>query len=351
MERYKKAVLSLLLPLLLVAGGCASNNTVVPTEKEVPFEITSFSFDQHKHPYDAFPEYRISAGDVLDVLFQIRTWEKKDSFKMGIDYAISVRFTHAPELNIDEKVRPDGTISLPYVGSLHVLGKTVEELSKEIRGKYGKILQNPDLYVTVPDYRTSIKELKTDLHTAPRGLSRLVTVRPDGFVTFPMIGDIKVAGRLFPEVNKEMNEKYDKIMEGLHVDLFLEKHSGAKLYVLGQVTRPGVYDIPKPLTVEQALSMAGSYTPGAQLDNIIIVRKNKDKMIATRIDFASGFLKNEKYAFFYLQPDDIVYVPKRRITKVAEIMREIWDIISFRGWSAAFSWELHREPDKNVMPW
>lgn len=344
MEPFKKAVLFLLLLALLVTGGCASQHSAIQTEKEMTYDLTTFSFDQGQKPYTVFPFYHISSGDVLDVLFQIRTWEKKDFFRMGIDYVISVRFPHTPELNVDEKVRPDGTISLPYLGSVHVVGRTVDELTMELKQKFTPILQNPDLYVTVPDYRTAIKELKADLHTAPRGLSRLVTVRPDGFVTFPMIGDLQVAGRTFPEVLKQMNEEYDKIMSGLHVDLFLEKHSGAKLYVMGEVQKPGVYEIPKPLVLEQGLALAGSYLPGAQLDNIIVIRKHSDKMIATRVDLTVSFLKNDNYKYFYLQPDDIIYVPKRKLTAYAEIMKEVAEIIFFRGWNLAFGWQLHNAP-------
>lgn len=337
-----------LLGCLLWAAGCASVGEPLLQGEEVSYDTTSFSFDRKNAPFAILPEYRIAPGDVLDVLFQTRTWEKKENFLLGIDHVISIKFVHAPELNVEEKVRPDGKISLPYRGNCYVLGKTVEELTAELKEYYGKILQNPDLYVLVPDYRSSIKDLKTDLHTAPRGLSRLVTVRPDGYVTFPMIGHVFVAGRTFEEVNRELNEKYDTILAGLHCDLFLEKHSGAKLYVLGDVARPGVYEMPKPLTVEQAVAMAGGFTYGAKKDTIIVVRKKGEKMVATRVDFSRAFREKEEYLFFYLSPDDIVYVPKRPITRAAELVRDLAEVVQFRGWSVGFNWELHSEPSRIV---
>ncbi|MBI4709745.1 MAG: SLBB domain-containing protein [Nitrospirae bacterium] len=200
------------------------------------------------------------------------------------------------------------------------------------------------MQVLVPEFRASIKELKADLKTAPRGLSRLVTVRPDGYVTFPLVGDTFVGGRTFPDVNNELNERYDKIIPGLYVDLFLEHHAGSRMYILGQVYKPGVYDIPKPLTIEQAVAMAGGYTREARLNDIFVVRKQYDRMIATRIDFANKFNNNNReYKFFYLKPDDILYVPKRPINKAAELMRDISEILLFRGWSLGFNWELHDE--------
>lgn len=332
----------LMLAIVLTATGCATHGIEgMKTGEETPFKIDTFSFDRHEAPYDVLPEYRISAGDILDVLFQIRTWEKKSDFVLSIDNVIAIKFVHAPELNSEEKVRPDGTITLPYIGKISVIGRNLDQLTKQLRDYYDTILQNSELLVTMVEYRSAIKELKADLHTAPRGLSRLVTVRPDGNATFPMVGDLIVAGRTFKEVVKELNEKYENVMSGLHADLFLEKHTGSKLYVLGQVGRPGVYDIGKPVTVEQALAMAGSFLPGAQLNDIIVVRKNKDQMVATRIDMKNSFNTNNEYKFFYLIPDDIVYVPKRPITKAAELTREIADVLFFRGWSMGFSWTLH----------
>lgn len=345
-EETMKSLLCVLSIFFII--GCASGNNKADRDagsSEASYELTTFSFDQKNSPYEFWPAYQINAGDILDVLFQIKTWEKKADYRLGIDDFITIKFLHAPELNTDEKVHPDGNIALPYIGKFQALGKTVEEIQIELSGHYKGILQNPELQVLVPEYRASIKELKADLKTAPRGLSRLVTVRPDGYVTFPIVGSIFVGGRTFPDVNNELNEKYDKIIPGLYVDLFLEHHAGSRMYVLGQVYKPGVYDIPKPLTIEQALAMAGGYTREARLNDIFVVRRQYDRMIATRIDFANKFNNNNgEYKFFYLRPDDILYVPKRPINKAAELMRDVSEILLFRGWSFGFSWEMHDEP-------
>ncbi|MBI4709746.1 MAG: polysaccharide biosynthesis/export family protein [Nitrospirae bacterium] len=82
----------------------------------MPYGLTTFSFDQKENPYQFWPAYQINAGDILDVLFQIKTWEKKPEYRLGIDDLITIKFLHAPELNTDEKVHPDGNIALPYIG-------------------------------------------------------------------------------------------------------------------------------------------------------------------------------------------------------------------------------------------
>ncbi len=343
MEKFKlRYLLRAVIALLFLMAGCASQ------DKEFTFARTTFSFDHEMQPFDVFTEYRISPGDILDVLFQIQTWVEKKNFKLGVDHLVSVSFVHSPELNVEQTVRPDGKITLPYVGEVYVVGKTIEEITRDLKKDFSTILQSPDIYVMVPEFNSAIKELKKDLHTAPRGLSRLSTVRPDGYATFPMLGDVKVAGRTIPGVNDTLNSKYEKMIEGLHCDLFLEKKSGSSIYLVGEVKRPGGYNIHRPTTVMEALALAGSYLPSARLSNIIVVRKYEGKMVAKCIDLSDSFGLKKNSSFFYLLPNDIVYVPKGRIARAAEIASYISSIAFFRGWGASvglnYTYQLHREP-------
>jgi polysaccharide export outer membrane protein len=336
---YAMIFFILLTPFLMscVSGGGPDIN------QEVALKRTSFSFDTDKAPYNVFPEYRLKPGDMLDVLFQIHTWTKKEFFKISVDNTVTVKFVNNPELDQKQLVRPDGAISLPYIGSVKVVGKTVEELTKELKFKYSKILQEPELYVVVPEFRSAIKELKTDLHTAPRGLSRLVTIRPDGYVTFPLVGDLYAASKTIPELSKELNHDYEKILQDLHCDLFLQKHSGAFIYVLGEVKKPGIYKIEKPISVFEALARAGSYERGANLNSVFVIRRHAEKMIATRLNMENTMDLSKGSKFFFLQPDDIIYVPKTWLATASDVARKIGDVIFFRGWGfgVGFTWELN----------
>ncbi len=330
------------LPLLI--NGCSKYNATMTTK-----EFTEISSEgELPHSEDLFTEYHIAPGDVLDVLFQIQTWKPNERFTLAVDQEITVKFENTPELDETQNVRPDGTISLPYIGNIYVIGKTVDELTEELESLYREkeVLQIPELYIVVGDFRSAIKELKNDLHTAPRGLSRLVTVRPDGCATFPMVGDVMVAGNTIPAVGKILNDKYALIMHGLNCDLFLEKHSGSLIYIVGQVNKPGNYAITRPVSVLKALTMAGGYSPGANLNSVIVARKQKGKIIATRIDVSEALSFNDTGDLFYLQPDDVIFVPKTWIAKASEVSQQIGDILFFRGWSGSLSWELHDEaPD------
>lgn len=332
--RLGAALIGMLVALAMVAG-CVGSPRALPKNTEKEIESTTFSFDMGTYPAQnqLFPAYTIAPGDLLDILFQISVAQSMDKFRIGIDHQVTVKFVNSPEINETQHVQPDGRITLPYVGQVTVVGKTIEELTQELTGLYSKTFKNPQLYVLVPEFSTAIKELKTDLHTASRGLSRLVTVRPDGYATFPLLGDVFVATRTVPQANADLDALYAKKMPGLHVDLFLEKTHGAVVYVMGEVKTSGAYPIERPISVFEAISLAGGHMENARLDNIVVMCRDSGKVTVRRVDLDKMLAASKNAEYFYLKPDDLVYVPKTTISSLAQAMTHLRDIIWFRGWS------------------
>lgn len=324
------SILMAVIPITLLIA-CTPRIDIAPDE-EVSVTRRSFTFEGQQS-FDMLSRYRISAGDVLDVLYQIRTWLEKEDFRIAADHTVAVNFVYTPELNTQQLVRPNGMITLPYLGDIYVIGKTPKELEKELQEAYSTTLRDPEIFVQIPDFQSAIQELKKDLHTAPRGLSRLVTVHPDGYVTFPMLGEVMVAGRTIEDVNKELNRRYETVIPGLHVDLFLEKHTGTQVYVLGAVEKAGGFLIGKPISVAQALALAGGYRNDAEISSVIIARRHQDKVIATRLDLTKSADLGGRGALFFLMPDDIVYVPRTQLSEAAQIGTELREVLMFRGWS------------------
>jgi len=317
--------------IFIVGQGCSSRS--VPADSEIPLNRNTFSFDQGTYPsdLDLFSKYQISPGDVLDVLFQIRR-KKVDRFPITLYHTVSVKFVDLPKLNETQKVLPNGEIKLPYLGGVYVLEKTPEELRHELEDKYSDILKDPEIYVTIPDFAARVRQLRKDLHTSPRGLSKLVTVRPDGYATFPLIGEHLVAQKTIPRVNEIIQQEYKQLLPGMQADLFLHEQSGSVIYVVGEVTDAGRYEIRKPITALQALSIAGGCTDNAELGNIIVFRKHEKKRIARSLNLKNITNVKRDSAFFYLKPDDLVYIPKTRISNLAQLMQQVSQIALFNGW-------------------
>lgn len=339
-SRSTRAFSGLLLGLLLFAyacglSGCTNAPRALPRDKEVPVSTATFSFEQGKYPSanNLMPHYRIAAGDQLDILFQIKVNQSVSEFRIAIDHQISVKFLNDSAINETQNVQPDGKITLPYIGSVYVVGKTLPQLTAELKKAYAKVFKRPELYVLVPEFSTAIKELKSDLHTASRGLSRLVTVRPDGYATFPLIGDVFVAGKTVPGANEEIDKLYERRLPGLHVDLFLERTHGSVVYVMGQVRSSGAFPIERPISVFEAITLAGGHLNDARLDNIIVLRRDGNKVIARRVDMDAMLSAKKDAQYFYLKPDDLIYVPMTNIASMSQLMQQLANVVLFRGWS------------------
>ncbi len=340
--------ITVFLSLFFVFFTVSCSSPALKTGEEVTIESTTFSFTPPDFEY--LSTYNLAAGDVLDVLFQIQTWEPELAYNISLGDTVSVKFPDLLELDQSQKVLPDGTIAMPYIGEIKVHNKTPQQVAQELKIAYKDILIDPSIYVTVPEYLSQIRELKHDLHTSARGLSRLVTVRPDGYVTFPMIGDIFVISKSIPEIKNEINRLYNDISFSLHVDLFLERHSGAKIYVMGEVSKPGAYDINKPISVIQAIALAQGHTKDALLSEIYIVRRKGKKMVATRVNLQNTLAMADDGTLFYLLPDDVIYLSATPLSDAAHIASQIADVLFFRGWGLGFSWELHRISQGDLTP-
>jgi len=103
-------------------------------------------------------------------------------------------------------------------------------------------------------------------------LQRKVIIRPDGRFSFPLAGEIQAAGRSADQVRVDIESKLTKYIPEAVVAVMVEDVTGNRVYVIGQVTKPGMYVMNPQLTVLQALSLAGGGTPFAKLDNISIIR-------------------------------------------------------------------------------
>lgn len=334
--RFPKSMILLLPVILAICASACVRETNIPTGKEIIVKGTTFSFDKltYPSPENVFPVYKIVPGDMLDVLFQVSSWEESGTFRLAVDHTVSVKFVNAPNLNETQNVRPDGKITLPYIGDIYVVGKTIPDITDELKRSYKGILKQPIIvYVTVPEFSSQIRELKKDLHTASRGLSRLVTVRPDGNCTFPIVGDVFVANKTFAEVKSVLDTKYNDFLPGLHVDLFLEKHAGSIVYVTGRVNQPGAYGITKPITVLEAITLAGGHLTDANIGKVVLFRRKGQDHVAVVVDLQSAVLPTYCADLYYLRPDDIVYVPRKKLADQAEIMRDVMQILMFRGWS------------------
>ena len=96
-------------------------------------------------------------------------------------------------------------------------------------------------------------------------LQRPALVRPDGSFSFPLVGEIDAKGKTVADLNKTMSQKLAKYISDPVVTVSIQEIKGNKVYVIGQVNKPGEFIMNPTVDVMQALSMAGGTTPFASL--------------------------------------------------------------------------------------
>ncbi len=140
-------------------------------------------------------------------------------------------------------------------------------------------------------------------------LKRELVVAPDGNVSFPLIGDIKVAGKTTSQVKKEVEKKIKEYIPSANASVIITQLGSLQFYVIGKVAKPGMFNVGKPLTVLQALALAGGLTPFADEKNILIIRSYGKNTI--KIHFNYKEIKKGKHLEqnILLKRGDVVLVP------------------------------------------
>jgi len=123
-----------------------------------------------------------------------------------------------------------------------------------------------------PDYVIGTDDVLLVSFRREKDMSAEVTVRPDGKVTLPLLNDIRAAGLTPDQFRDKVNEEAKRLVEDPGVTITVRTINSRKVFITGQVTRPGVYSIGTRLTVVQLIAMAGGLTEFAKSKDIVIIR-------------------------------------------------------------------------------
>lgn len=103
-------------------------------------------------------------------------------------------------------------------------------------------------------------------------LSRDVTIRPDGRISLPLIGDVPAAGVTANVLAKRIGDRLTEYMSSPIVSVQVKEVNSYFIYVLGEVTKPGKYPLKSYANVMQGISLAGGFTPFASKNKIKVLR-------------------------------------------------------------------------------
>lgn len=141
-----------------------------------------------------------------------------------------------------------------------------------------------------------------------------VVVRPDGKISMPLIGEVVASGRTANQLANQIAERLKEFKERPSVSVSVKEVNSYYVYVLGEVTKPGKYQLKSHATVLQAIAVAGGFTVYAAKNRMQVLRtvvtedgKSREMRIPARYDdlvSGKGEIRN-----FVLKPGDVVVVP------------------------------------------
>ena len=108
-------------------------------------------------------------------------------------------------------------------------------------------------------------------------LTRSVPVRPDGKISLPLLNDVQAAGLTPTQLSEEITTALKKFITDPQVTVIVAQINSQRVYILGEMTRPGAYPLLPGMTVLQALSSAGGFTPFANMKKIYVLRNEGGK--------------------------------------------------------------------------
>jgi len=149
-------------------------------------------------------------------------------------------------------------------------------------------------------------------------LNESQTVRPDGYIALQLVGEVKVQGKSPSELRDELLRLYEPHLKDPEVAVIIRSFYNRRVYVGGQVMTPGIVEMPGKMTVLEAIMRAGGFDlREAEVRNVVVIRHKDGQRYGYSVNLKSALAGNETEQFF-LEPKDIVYVPRTEIAKLGQ---------------------------------
>jgi protein involved in polysaccharide export with SLBB domain len=150
-----------------------------------------------------------------------------------------------------------------------------------------------------------------------------VVVRPDGSVQLPLVGDVPAGGITPQALAQDLERRYSKNLRDPRVSVTLKSMNQTRVYVGGEVNKPGFVVYREGLTAMQALLEAGGPKDTAKTEDVVFLQKvGDDKYRPTKLNLAKVLDEGDVSADQPLSPSDVLFVPKTGIAKVNQFVEQ-----------------------------
>jgi protein involved in polysaccharide export with SLBB domain len=164
-------------------------------------------------------------------------------------------------------------------------------------------------------------EIEVQVPSAPE-LGKTVTVQPDGRVSLPLIDPVLIADRSIVDAEAMISTAYASQLLNPRVTIGVRAQP-LKVFVGGEVLKPGVYDMPGDINALQAVILAGGYTNFAKRNGVVLIRRGpQGKPMMRLVDLRAATADPGHFTMAPLRRFDIIYIPKTGVAEAGDFVQQ-----------------------------
>ena len=139
-------------------------------------------------------------------------------------------------------------------------------------------------------------------------LSKLLTVLPDGKISFPLIGEVMAEGKTLAQLKKDLESKISRYVPAPVLSVVIQQLNSNMIYVIGKVHNPGRFALNSDIRVLQGLALAGGLNPFAEQNKIRIFREEGDKTLIFHFRYDDVSTGEKLEQNIWLKRGDVIVV-------------------------------------------
>jgi polysaccharide export outer membrane protein len=159
------------------------------------------------------------------------------------------------------------------------------------------------------DYQIGTDDVLTIVFWREKDLSSEVVVRPDGKITLPLLNDIVASGLTPEELRAKVEEEAERYIEDPAATVVVKQINSRKVFITGEINKPGPYVLTAPTTVMQLIATAGGLREFARRNEIVIMRLAEGRQTTVAFDYDAVVKQKKVQQNILLQPGDTIVVP------------------------------------------
>ena len=193
---------------------------------------------------------------------------------------------------------------------------------------------DPGTVLPEPYYRLQPSDVVVVKYRYTPEYDATVSVRPDGFITLPIVGDVKVSGLTVADAGREVRAAAERRLREPELTFELKEFQRPRFVVGGEVDKPGQFELRGRVTALEAIAMAGGLKTSAKHSQVVLFRRYDDDRAVTRIIDAKALAKADRLEEDpVLRPGDFLFVPQNKISKIERFVP-----LNSLGWLLTGAW-------------